>query len=152
MSCAGEVQLHVKGKCDYGYNHLHIMLSAFKMRKTFAMFCFQPVKVSKAKYRCTLQVAGMDEVRCISYILSTVHFYYILATDLAMLSLTCVAAVQHAWPSVCRTPDLTVKTRTLQISVSSTCSVINVVMSWAEKNTIALLINNYTTTIFGFKH
>lgn len=48
------------------------------------------------------------------------------ATDLQMVRLTCVAAVQHAWPSVYKMLDVTVKTRVVQVPVSEPHSVTNV--------------------------
>lgn len=59
-----------------------------------------------------------------------------VVTDLMRQSPTCVAVVQHAWPSVYRMLNLTVKTR---IANTSKCDMLNNkcrVMSSAKKNTI----------------
>lgn len=50
------------------------------------------------------------------FVLCIYHFYFLLSIDLMLQSLTCEAAVQHAWPSVYRMLDLTVKTRLTMLS------------------------------------
>lgn len=65
-------------------------------------------------------------------VLSSVHFYYFLATDVMMLSLTCVAAVQHAWPPVYRCWISLPKQGHCKY-VSTTCLVISIQLYFGQE-------------------